>query len=488
MPTEDEVRELTRRLYAGDFKAGLKLGDHYIDVKNYQAAIKTFNEVVKLKPDSDYALQRLGWLYCNKKDFAKAKMYLEKAIALDNTNAMFILAGMYFRGEILDKHRVRNIKEALKLYKQAADKGHVEAMFTLGKIYETGNGVAKDLKEALKWYEKADKHGHSRAKDKIDNILKCLEESSAKGNADATFTLGEIYETGNGVAEDLEVALKWYIAADKQGHPRAKSKINDVKRKIEQRKKAKAAAYKKLVEDVRAAYAKPSPERQSPKVKLLAPVVDGENICHEINFYTYWQGFGYAQKVPKIKYLLVSKEWGRLDTHQYLVALIQKMNAGESVNYCDASKPVDKNMIKLFEILGYDIMQRHDDLFFTNFSLGYRNGEDSGDVTKGMMMADAYFFRRLCDILEPKNILCLGQRTFECVYETLTGKSASALKFFNDKYGEFIEKHEKITARCGNVDTTIYPLADCGNTVINIHRNLDLQKADWQKIAADNGR
>ena len=117
-------------------------------------------------------------------------------------------------------------------------------------------------------------------------------------------------------------------------------------------------------------------------------------------------------------------------------------------------------------------------------------------MTKTLMMKDSGFFKELCDILEPENILCLGRLTFKCVYETLIGQKVSSLTVFTDGYNTFIEKHEPITAECGRVISNIYPLAHCGSMgTMNRNKNLKndprvqkdalfLQKEDWGRIKA----
>ena len=52
--------------------------------------------------------------------------------------------------------------------------------------------------------------------------------------------------------------------------------------------------------------------RQYAVMKLLAHVMNSEVLCPKINFYTYWQGFGYAEKTPESKYLIVSQSWEKL--------------------------------------------------------------------------------------------------------------------------------------------------------------------------------
>ena len=126
--------------------------------------------------------------------------------------------------------------------------------------------------------------------------------------------------------------------------------------------------------------------------------------------------------------------------------------------------------MELFKVLkdsegkSYDIAtKRYDDLFFTNFCLGYRKGKESGGMPKELMKRDAVFFKRLVAILEPENILCLGKRTFECVYEALCGDKTQKPEGFGGAYNDFIEKYKPIDAEYGeNKTTRIFPLAHPG--------------------------
>jgi len=53
--------------------------------------------------------------------------------------------------------------EAYRIWKPLADKGDVEAQYHLGYMYQTGTGVDKDNNQALFWYHKAAKNGHGKA-------------------------------------------------------------------------------------------------------------------------------------------------------------------------------------------------------------------------------------------------------------------------------------------------------------------------------------
>ena len=50
---------------------------------------------------------------------------------------------------------VKDLAEAVKWYRKAAEQGNDVAQVILGTCYEDGKGVVKDLTEAEKWYRKA---------------------------------------------------------------------------------------------------------------------------------------------------------------------------------------------------------------------------------------------------------------------------------------------------------------------------------------------
>ena len=210
----------------------------------------------------------------------------------------------------------------------------------------------------------------------------------------------------------------------------------------------------------------------------------------EINLYTYWQGFGYARRTPKIKYLLVAQDWGNYNNPDSEAEL----KSWEDRYPYSLDSRTDRHLIDLFKILDRDVTERCDDVFFTNFCLGHRIGKSSGGMSKKIMMHDAQLFKELCMILEPENILCLGKVTSESVYESLTGYP---LKMGSAKnYNEFLDSHPSIILQYGSWATKsrFFPLAHCGALGTN-NRNhgydlpeikediLFKQREDWQHIA-----
>ena len=109
---------------------------------------------------------------------------------------------------------------------KAAKNGDVEAQFTVGNAYLTGDGVKQNLKKATQWLFMAAQAGQADAiKALCTYYSDALEQIAAAGNADAQFALANFYETGNGVAQNQAKALELYGSAAAQGIAEAKPKV-----------------------------------------------------------------------------------------------------------------------------------------------------------------------------------------------------------------------------------------------------------------------
>ncbi len=78
--------------------------------------------------------------------------------------------------------------------KVLAEKGDAQAQYNLGVMYERGDGVPRDFKKAVKWFRKA----------------------AEQEFADAQYNLGVMYGAGKGVPKDFKEALKWHQKAPDQ--------------------------------------------------------------------------------------------------------------------------------------------------------------------------------------------------------------------------------------------------------------------------------
>ena len=64
---------------------------------------------------------------------------------------------MRFYGQGVD----RDTKEAVSYFRQAANKGHIDAQSTLGMLLSDGSQVSKDDTAAAAWFMSAAKRGHT---------------------------------------------------------------------------------------------------------------------------------------------------------------------------------------------------------------------------------------------------------------------------------------------------------------------------------------
>ena len=190
---------------------------------------------------------------------------------------------------------------------------------------------------------------------------------------------------------------------------------------------------------------------------------DSDNLCREINLWTYWQGWRYSEREDEVKILLLGQDWGNPNnTQSYkLCENIRKMNEGIDVPYlfgCHLESKVsqtDRNLIELFAEIGYpniDVI-RYPDLFFCNFSLGYRTEQGSGGMTDDLLEADSGYIKELIDILRPKKIICLGEAVAKATEKLLFG-SNSKYKSFN----EYIDSGVVLDYRSHDYECKVYPV------------------------------
>lgn len=214
--------------------------------------------------------------------------------------------------------------------------------------------------------------------------------------------------------------------------------------------------------------------------------------CEEINLWTYWQGLGYEHKSPKpqIDVLVVGQDWGNLKGNSQQLENIRKINASmsdgkEPVQYFDginiekAKFITDCNLCRLFyEVFKYDILNnRYDNLFFTNFCLGYRIGKSTGGMSLSQMENDKDRFKELVDELKPKAIACLGKLTYESVVCALTGQR---LKI--NGYNRYLNDYQKNNGLISYNSCKIYPMAHPGRWGEKNRGGFIKLKTDWENL------
>lgn len=81
--------------------------------------------------------------------------------------------------------------KAARLFRPLAEQGDAKAQFTLGVMYEKGQGTRRNYQTAVKYCRQAAEQGYAGSQNK----------------------LGLLYEKGRGAREDVRLAYMWYYVA-----------------------------------------------------------------------------------------------------------------------------------------------------------------------------------------------------------------------------------------------------------------------------------
>jgi len=117
-------------------------------------------------------------------------------------HVLYRLGSIYKHGHTVSKDEQRAkeyFSKAHELLLKKAEKGDPNAQCDLAIMYECGDGVPQDFELAVYWYQLA--------------VEKSLDE--------ALCNLGYMHSSGNGIPKNTLLAVKYYKQAAEQGYPRA---------------------------------------------------------------------------------------------------------------------------------------------------------------------------------------------------------------------------------------------------------------------------
>lgn len=185
------------------------------------------------------ALYKLGMTYKDgpEENLLKAIECFKSAAEKGNVDAMVELGRIYqlkfYEEEDSADLAVQYKNEALKWLNRAVDKGNKkEAYYLLGHVYNLYDDSTEEIKEAIKYYELAAQNGHADAMYELGQLYNYSElegvenkeeafawyQKAANGrNTNGMLALAYMYETGDGVKEDQQKAAKWYLEAAEGG-------------------------------------------------------------------------------------------------------------------------------------------------------------------------------------------------------------------------------------------------------------------------------
>ena len=168
------------------------------------------------------AQYNLGNLYRDGKGVPQnayiARDWQEKAAAQGDRDAMYALGSLYQQGALGISG---NGQHALAFYwlEQAAMRGHPQAQAELAGLYARGEGVVRDPAIAAKWQRAAAtaQTGTENTDNSDLTAIEQTEQAAMHGDTQAQIALANHYALGDGIARDVEAALKWWQVAAAQG-------------------------------------------------------------------------------------------------------------------------------------------------------------------------------------------------------------------------------------------------------------------------------
>jgi len=108
--------------------------------------------------------------------------------------------------ESLELYDAGDYAKASEMLNKLAQTGNAQAQQALGVMYENGQGVTKDENLALSLYRQA----------------------AANNNESAQYLLGTLLEKKSGLINNQNEAIKWYRLAATNGHPSAQYKLGQL--------------------------------------------------------------------------------------------------------------------------------------------------------------------------------------------------------------------------------------------------------------------
>ena len=199
---ETFLEQSLRLAKEGNVESQMNLGYMYLYGNNgveqdFEKAFEYYN--MAAEQNNPIALNNIGSLYFNgigvEKNRAKALDYFRRSATLGNDNAATNLAFIYLTGNSNDSERN---KQAINLFKQAAQSGNKLAKFMLGYAYYKGFTLERDNYAAF-------------------TLIKDAADEGAEFD-EAQYILAEMYANGYGSVQNYVNAVNYYSKAVEQGN------------------------------------------------------------------------------------------------------------------------------------------------------------------------------------------------------------------------------------------------------------------------------
>lgn len=176
------------------------------------------------KQDHPFAQYALGINAIETGNIKKAKTYLLAAANQNYALAQFTL------GKIAQSEK--RLEAAFDWFLKAAHQENAKAEYHVGLCYHFGLGVKKQIEEAVRWYFAATKQMEVEAFYQLGSIyiqhykdfqtaFNYLDKAAALNHPEAQYNLAVMYQKGDGVQQNMDLAFKWFKEGAERGSARA---------------------------------------------------------------------------------------------------------------------------------------------------------------------------------------------------------------------------------------------------------------------------
>ncbi len=169
--------------------------------------------------------------------------------------------------------------------------GNAQAQYQLATMYESGRGVAKNIGKAREWYEKAAANNFTAAKHRLTYLdiktkgfkashkgwVSELSNDAKKGNGEAMYILGDMYQNGIGVKQNLKRAQEYYKSSATRGNVDAENRLFEVEQQLQrqqaqqqQQNRAREEAARKQAEQERMAQQRAAKAEEARQARMKA--------------------------------------------------------------------------------------------------------------------------------------------------------------------------------------------------------------------------
>jgi TPR repeat protein len=217
--------------------ASLAAAKAFYRARNYEAAAPAFEQAAE--GGNAEAMACLGNMYLYGRGMdpqpSTGFEWVHRAAMVErDPHGMYALAIAYLNGVGTDQRDYL----AIHWFRKAAEKGHAEAMRSLGSLaQQTQTDSAYHL--ALDWYRKAADAGSLDARVDVGlmyeqgwgvpadtaSALRLYRGAAQAGSPRGMVAMGRVYQHGIGVRQDYERAMAWYLAAARAGSADAMNSI-----------------------------------------------------------------------------------------------------------------------------------------------------------------------------------------------------------------------------------------------------------------------